>query len=88
MRPAQCPAASLSRRLSIDCSMKVAGRKIVVSTVIPGNPGCICSHGLFHAAGHVNGVRAAELLYDQQQPRSAVNNSIADQWSGIDQHFA
>ena len=36
------PSSIAIRRLSIDCSMKVAGRKIVVSTVIPGSPGCIC----------------------------------------------
>ena len=35
------PSSIATRRLSSDCSMNVAGRKIVVSTVIPGNPGCI-----------------------------------------------
>jgi hypothetical protein len=82
------PSSIAIRRLSIDCSIKVAGRKIVVSTGDSGQAGLHLLHGLFHAAGHVNGVCAAELLDDQQQPWSAVDDSITDQWSGIDQHVS
>ena len=37
------PSSSARVRLSIDCSMNVAGRKIVVSISMPGSPGCISS---------------------------------------------
>ena len=37
------PSSSAVVRLSIDCSMKVAGRKIVVSISMPGRPGRISS---------------------------------------------
>ena len=35
------PSSSATVRLSIDSSMKVAGRKIVVSYSMPGRPGAI-----------------------------------------------
>ena len=60
------PSSSAVVRLSMDCSMNVAGRKIVVSICRPGQPGPHLVHGLLNAPGHLHRVGAPELLDDQQ----------------------
>ena len=66
-------------RLSIDCSMKVAGRKIVVSTSMPRSPGAISAMASSTPCGHLDRVRPAELLDDQQQAWAVVHHGVADQ---------
>ena len=68
------PISNALVRLSIDCSMNVAGRKIVVSMSIPGSPGQLV-HRLLDSLGHLHGVGAAELLDDQQQAVAFVDDA-------------
>ena len=62
------PSRSATVRLSIDCSMNVAGRKIVVSTSMPRQSRRHLGHRLLDAARDLHRVGAAELLHHQQQP--------------------
>ena len=73
-------AAAPCVRLSIDCSMNVAGRKIVVSISMPGQPGPHARRSPSSTpARDLQRVGAAELLDDQQQARAVVDDALAPQ---------
>ena len=82
------PSSIATVRLSIDCSMNVAGRKIVVSTAMPGSPGASSAIACLDAARDLHGVGAAELLHDQHDARPVVDDRVADQRAGVDQDLA
>ena len=71
------PISSARVRLSIDCSMNVAGRKIVVSISMPGRPGRISSIASSMPLRDLHRVGAAELLDDQHQARAVVDDALA-----------
>ena len=71
------PISSARVRLSIDCSMNVAGRKMVVSTSTLGSPGCISFIASSMPFVTSMRVRAAELLDDQHQAGSVVDDALA-----------
>ena len=64
-------------RLSIDCSMNVAGRKIVVSTSMLGKTGLHLVHRVLDALRDLHRVGAAELLDDQHQAGAVVDDALA-----------
>ena len=72
--------------LSIDVSMYVAGRKIVVSISTSGRPGRIASMRFFNARGDVQRVAPGEFLDDQQQARTVVDDAVADHGLMADDH--
>ena len=61
------PMMSACVRLSIDSSMKVAGRKIVESISMPGRPGFMRVERLLDAARDFQRVGPGQLLDDQHQ---------------------
>ena len=73
-------------RLSIDSSMKVAGRKIVESISMPGSPGLQRREHLLDAARHVERVGPRQLLDDHHQADSVVDDGIADHRPGVPVH--
>ena len=73
------PRSSARLRLSSAISMKVAGRKMVVSISMPGRPGRISSMRRLDALGHLERVAPGELLDDQHQARAVVDDGVADQ---------
>ncbi len=64
-------------RLSIESSMKVAGRKMVVSISTPGKTRPHLVDRLFHAPRHVERVRPGKLLDDEHQARAVVDDGVA-----------
>ena len=66
-------------RLSIDCSMKVAGRKIVVSTSMPGSPGCISA--MASSTPRVTSIVLAPRNFwtTSIRPGPVVDDGVADQ---------
>ena len=75
-------------RLSIDCSMNVAGRKIVVSIAMPGRPGFISP--IACSIPRVTSIVLAPriLLHHQQEALAVVDHGVADQRARIDEHVA
>ena len=75
-------------RLSIDCSMNVAGRKIVVSIAMPGRPGFISS--IACSTPRVTSIVLAPRYFctTSKRPVAVVDHGVADQRSGIDEHVA
>ena len=71
------PISSARVRLSIDCSMNVAGRKIVVSTSMLGQAGLHLVHRVLDALRDLHRVGAAELLDDQHQAGAVVDDALA-----------
>ena len=67
--------SSAGVRLSIDCSMNVAGRKIVVSISMPGQAGAQLVDRVLDARGDLHRVGAAELLDDQHQAGAVVDDA-------------
>jgi hypothetical protein len=72
------PIISARVRLSIDFSMKVAGRKIVVSifTSLKAGPKLIDSR--LDIAGQLQRVASGLFFDDQHDPRTIIDNGVAD----------
>ena len=73
------PSSSALVRLSIASSMKVAGRKIVVSISMPGSPGRSSSSAASTPSRDLERVGPGELLDDEHQARAVVDDGVADQ---------
>ena len=58
-------------------SMKVAGRKMVESILIPGRPGSSSAERRLHPPGHIEGVGPGQLLNDEHEARSVVDHGVA-----------
>ena len=80
------PISSASVRLSMDISTKEAGRKIVVSTLTPFSPGSISFSAVLDVLGHLERVGVRQLLDDEEQTGSAVDDRVADQWLMVELH--
>ena len=72
------PRSSAQETLSIDCSIKAAGRKMPASMSLRQARLELLKR-LLDAAGDFKRVAPRKLLDDEQQPRMAVDDGIADQ---------
>ena len=72
------------RRFAIDWSMKVAGRKIVGSIRIPGGP--VRARSLVEAGGHVLRIGPRQLLDDQEEAGTVVDDAVAHERRSVDDH--
>ena len=91
MNTSRLPISNAAIRFARATSMKLAGRKIVVSTSIPVRAGRQVSHRLVDALRHVQGVRPGELLHDEEDARPVVDDRLAVQWlmpADQSRHFA
>ena len=70
---------SVSVRLSIASSIKVAGRNTEVSVRRPASPGSQLVERLLDALGDLERAGAGELLDDEQQAVAVVDDRVADQ---------
>ena len=73
------PSSSASVRLWIAVSMKSAGRKIVVSMSMPGRPGLHLVDRVLDALRDVERVAPRQLLDDQHEARTVVDDRVADE---------
>ncbi len=80
------PRSSASVRLSIESSTNVAGRKIVVSILMPGRPGFMSLIASSTPLRHVERVGERELLDDEQEAGPAVDDRVAVQRLVVDLH--
>ena len=64
--------------------MNVAGRKIVVSISMPGRPGRISSMRVLDPSRDIEGVRPRELLDDEHQAGTVVDDGVAHERLVVD----
>ena len=83
-RTSRNPSSSAMLRLWIEVLMKFDWRKIVVSNVIPGRPGLQRVDHLVHVAGDIERVAPRQLLDDEQQAGTVVDDRVADQRLVVD----
>ena len=78
------PISMAAVRLSIDCSMNVAGRKIVVSTAMPGSPGAISAMACSTPRVTSMVLAPRNFCTTSKQTLAVVDHGVTDQRAGVD----